>query len=65
MVDVSPESLGLCPIAAKSAMGPRTKAAMVVHLLGQPADIGALEDLGLIVIEDACAAHGAQIGDQK
>ena len=65
IVDVSPESLGLCPEAAKAAMGPRTKAAMVVHLLGQPADVEALQDLGLIVIEDSCAAHGAQIGDKK
>ena len=65
IVDVCPKRLCLDPEAAKKAMGPRTKAAMVVHLLGQAADIDALEKLGLIVIEDACAAHGAQIGEQK
>ncbi len=65
LVDVCSERLGMDPVAAKAAMGPRTKAAMVVHLLGQPADVEALEALGLILIEDACAAHGAQIGDRK
>ena len=53
------------PEAAKAAMGPRTKAAVVVHLLGQAADVSALEDLGLVVLEDACAAHGAQVGMDK
>jgi CDP-6-deoxy-D-xylo-4-hexulose-3-dehydrase len=65
MVDVCPQRLGMDPVAAKAAMGPRTKAAMVVHLLGQPADVEALKALGLTVIEDACAAHGAQIGRHK
>jgi CDP-6-deoxy-D-xylo-4-hexulose-3-dehydrase len=65
LVDVCPERLGMDPVAAKAAMGPRTKAAMVVHLLGMPADIEAIEALGLIIIEDSCAAHGAQIGANK
>ena len=65
LVDVCPTRLCMDPAAAKAAMGPRTKAAIVVHLLGQAADIEALEALGLMVIEDACAAHGAQVGTQK
>lgn len=65
LVDVCPVRLGMDPEAAKAAMGPRTKAAIVVHLLGQAADVEALEELGLVVIEDSCAAHGAEAGSQK
>ena len=60
LVDVDPANLCLGVDAARAAMGPKTKAAIAVHLLGQPADVEGLESLGLIVMEDACAAHGAR-----
>ncbi len=45
---------------------PETKALMPVHLYGHPADMKAImeiaEDHNLIVIEDACQAHGASYG---
>ena len=65
MVDVDPETLCLGVEQAKEAMGPRTKAAVVVHLLGQAADVDGLRDLGLVVLEDSCAAHGARRGDRR
>ena len=45
---------------------PKTKALMPVHLYGHPAEMKAImeiaEDHDLIVIEDACQAHGATYG---
>jgi perosamine synthetase len=45
------------------ALGKRTKAIMPVHLFGHPCDMQPMNELaeerGLIVIEDACQAHGA------
>lgn len=56
IVDVHRGSLCLDPGAARAARTSKTKAVMPVHLLGQAADY----DYGdLIVLEDACAAHGA------
>jgi CDP-4-dehydro-6-deoxyglucose reductase, E1 len=59
LVDVEPDTLCLCPHRAAEAIGPRTRAALAVHMLGMPTDCDALEALGLDVIEDACAAPGA------
>lgn len=59
LVDVD-ETLCIDVAKAREAMGLRTKGALAVHLLGQPADVTGLEDLGLLVAEDACAAPGAE-----
>ncbi len=61
LVDVHPDTLCMDPAAAKAAMGPRTKAALAVHMLGQPTRVDALKELGLVVLEDACPAPGAEI----
>jgi dTDP-3-amino-3,4,6-trideoxy-alpha-D-glucose transaminase len=58
-VDVDPETASLDPAAARAALGERTRAVVVVHLYGRPAE---LPDLGLPVIEDAAHAHGAVSG---
>jgi CDP-6-deoxy-D-xylo-4-hexulose-3-dehydrase len=57
MVDVDPHTLCISPESARAARTSRTKAVLAVHLLGQPADVDAFDDL--IVLEDACGAHGA------
>lgn len=64
LVDVEPDTLCLDPQAARRAIGPRTRAVCVVHLLGCPARMDAVEALGLPVMEDACAAHGARFQDR-
>jgi dTDP-4-amino-4,6-dideoxygalactose transaminase len=47
-----------------AAIGRRTKALIVVHLYGQPADVDPLLELcethDLFLVEDACQAHGAR-----
>ena len=57
LVDVDEATLCISPSSARAAAGPRTKAVLAVHLLGQPADVDAFD--GLLVLEDACGAHGA------
>jgi dTDP-4-amino-4,6-dideoxygalactose transaminase len=62
-VDVDPLTLNIDPAAAARAITPRTKALLPVHLYGHPADMDPLMALarerGLVVVEDACQAHGA------
>jgi len=58
-VDVSETDLNMDVEAAREAVGPRTRFLMPVHLYGQMADLRALGELGVPIIEDACQAHGA------
>ena len=62
-VDISLLDYGLDLDAVRGAVGPRTRAVMPVHLYGQLADTAGLSHIAaehdLIVIEDACQAHGA------
>lgn len=62
-VDVDPTTYNLDPKLLENAITPRTRAVMVVHQLGLPADLDAVtrvaDEHGLIVIEDAACAIGA------
>jgi dTDP-4-amino-4,6-dideoxygalactose transaminase len=55
------ESHNLSPLTFRLA--PKPKAVIPVHLYGQPADMDSIQEIadryGLVVIEDACQAHGA------
>lgn len=61
--DVEPKAQGLDPEDFKRKITPRTKAVVVVHANGYPADMDAImpiaEEHNLIVIEDCSHAHGA------
>jgi len=63
LADVDPVTFCIDPDAVESAVTPRTKAIVPVHLFGEPADMAPLlalaERSGLLVIEDAAQAHGA------
>jgi dTDP-4-amino-4,6-dideoxygalactose transaminase len=61
--DVDPETWNIDPAQIEDAITPRTKAIIPVHLYGLPADmnmiLGIAEKYHLVVVEDACQAHGA------
>jgi dTDP-4-amino-4,6-dideoxygalactose transaminase len=64
LVDIDPVSWTLDPEQLAQAITPATKAIVPVHLHGRLADMEAISaiarDHGLLVIEDACQAHGAE-----
>jgi dTDP-4-amino-4,6-dideoxygalactose transaminase len=64
LVDIDPQSFTMDPAAIEAAITPRTRAILPVHLYGQPADMDPIMEVarrhGLVVIEDAAQAHGAQ-----
>ena len=62
-VDMLPGTYNLDPQAVASAIGPRTRAIMAAHTLGNPFDLAAIRALcdahGLYLIEDCCDALGS------
>ena len=64
--DIEPASFCVAPDAVAAHIGPKTAAIMPVHLYGHPADMDRLTALAerhsLAILEDACQAHGAQVG---
>jgi perosamine synthetase len=61
--DIDPVTLNVDPDAVADAVTPRTSALLPVHVFGYPADMPALERLGLPIVEDACEALGAGYAD--
>lgn len=63
--DVDPATWCIDPADAARLVTRATRAIMPVHLYGHPADMGAINALaerhGLLVVEDAAEAHGAEV----
>ncbi len=63
-VDIDPATYNLDPAKIASAITPRTKAIMPVHLFGHAAHMDPILEIarrhGLVTIEDACQAHAAE-----
>jgi dTDP-4-amino-4,6-dideoxygalactose transaminase len=63
-VDVDALTYTMDPSLIEEAISSRTKAVIPVHLFGQPADMDPILEIarsrGLLVIEDAAQAHGAE-----
>jgi dTDP-4-amino-4,6-dideoxygalactose transaminase len=61
--DVRPDTLALDPRAVRRVLGRRTRAILVVHLFGQPAELDELSGLaserGIALVEDCAQALGA------
>lgn len=69
LVDVDLNSFNLIPEEVERAVTARTRAIMLVHLLGNPCDMNRILDIArrhnLLVTEDACEAHGAEYRGRK
>lgn len=65
-VDALPTTWNLDPEGVKSAISDRTKAIVVVHIYGLPADVDQIASLaldrGIAIIEDSAEAHGQHLG---
>ncbi len=64
LVDIDPVTFTMDPAQLEAAITPRTKAIVPVHLYGQMADMDPIMAIakkhGLLVLEDAAQAHGAE-----
>ena len=68
-VDIDPRSFNIDVTQIEKAITLRTKAILPVHLYGQAADMDAILQIAkrrhLVVIEDACQAHGAEFKGRR
>ncbi len=69
LVDVDLDTFDINTKEIEKAIGPRTRAIMLVHLLGNPCNMDEIMAIArkhsLYVIEDSCEAHGAEYKGQK
>lgn len=68
-VDIDPRTLNVTAESVAAAITPRTRAIIVVHTFGCPADLDPILEVaarhGVRVIEDACEALGAEYRGRK
>ncbi len=68
-VDIDQRSYNMDAEKIEQAITEKTRAIIPVHLFGQPADMDKISEISkkhnLIVIEDACQAHGAEYKGKK
>ncbi|KUG05624.1 aminotransferase [hydrocarbon metagenome] len=69
LVDIDPERYTMDPEALLDAINAKTRAVIVVHLYGHPADMVRIKEIcdeyDLLLIEDCAQAHGARIDGRK
>jgi dTDP-4-amino-4,6-dideoxygalactose transaminase len=68
-VDVEWRTMLIDPARIERAITPKTRAILPVHYWGTPCDMDAIRDIaerhGLLVLEDACQAHGSLYKGKK
>ncbi len=68
-VDVKPDSYNIDPDLIEDAITDKTRAIMPVHIFGMPANMKHVMEVAdshdLLVIEDACQSHGAEVEGKK
>jgi dTDP-4-amino-4,6-dideoxygalactose transaminase len=60
VVDINLEDLNICAKTAKEHVTSRTKAIIVPHMFGTPAEVDELGELGVSLIEDCAQSLGAE-----
>lgn len=69
LVDVETSTLNTSPEILEAAIGPKTKAIFLVHLMGNPCDMEGIQalaaDRDLLIFEDCCEALGAAFDGRK
>ncbi len=69
LIDIDPDTYNIDASQIEKAITSRTKAIIPVHLYGQPADMDQIVEISrnrnLLVIEDACQAHGAHYKEKR
>lgn len=69
LLEPDPRTYNLCPQNVRSAITPRTKAILPVHLYGQlspmPELMSIAQEHDLLVLEDCAQAHGAEIQGKR
>ena len=69
LVDIDRDTYNIDPLQIEGAITSRTKAIIPVHLYGQPAEMDKILEIArtrnLLVIEDACQAHGARYKEKR
>lgn len=67
--EIDPVTLNLDPASVEQAITPHTRAILVVHTFGVPAEMDALQAIAsrhsLVIIEDACEAIGAEFQGRR
>jgi dTDP-4-amino-4,6-dideoxygalactose transaminase len=68
-VDIDPDTYNIDPVEIEKAITPKTKAIIPVHFAGLACDMDAIMKIAnkhnLMVIEDACHAHGGEYKGKK
>jgi len=68
-VDIDAGTFNIAPQLIEKKITPKTKAVIIVDLFGQPCEMDEILTIcqkhNLVLIEDACQAHGAEYGGRK
>ncbi len=68
-VDIDKNSWNIDPTQIEKAISKNTRIIMPVHTFGNPADMDLIKNIAkkhkLLILEDACEAHGASIRNRK
>ena len=65
LIDINPDSYNISPADLKKKLTKKTRAVIVPHIFGLPADIKDILSIGIPVIEDCAQSVGASYKDKK